>query len=790
MRPMAIRLLLLALFAAPASANTPTTRLRLGSIWYATDYDGAGGWNSKVQYPAGLARDTNELPYQRGWLSHVRKDGTYLFATDWTDPYGRLFEDACSYMFRSMNYGYPTRYDSTRLDYAFPIDVWRYQRWASPVVMVDGRSATPAEPNEPLPYRDLPDHEGDGARPATHFAGVPLPSDPNPPFPPERLGGRLITEAATHEQWRYAQGVRCDRVTYGYADGTPHGGYVISEITLTNDGVIGDPYRDRAGVHISDQTLTGVLWSYALDYQQVYSPGLNGTQVGADTDGLYIEALAGTPYSAALVWDGDDPATPGRDFGDVSTDPQFGNLMIGNAFVLVGPLFVSAGPGKSFTSDLAGQPLAGAVMPEMAIDLADSPYAPRDMAEQRRFALDERYEPPLGTSFRDHPGTSSIGGSFRGPTLVQTFGPEQDVASPDPARSAGWTLAPGDSVRIVLVTAAGGIGESESRRIGGRWNKLRDAGAPPETWMASSDVALYRTGEDSALKASNLAYWAARGAFAPSVGADDLRRWGVENMVREKPAPHDAPYDVPDPPRPPAFVSVRQPSYAARLLGSQGVEILFTTEPESSPEDPDTGVPDLAGYRMLRKSDSRNSPWEVLRDGPPEAFPLREAVDDLPRGRVLMDSSARADRRYWYSVVAFDDGSQNWARPGASLESSRWWTYSGFDPGGISGAAPRSPVDAGIQVVPDPISLSSQSESGGADLGGLRVAFVNLPDSATVSVFDHSGRFITMFPCNEPVECVWNGFSATGVVIGAGVYIYTVESPDATVAIKRFTVMP
>ncbi len=42
---------------------------------------------------------------------------------------------------------------------------------------------------------------------------------------------------------------------------------------------------------------------------------------------------------------------------------------------------------------------------------------------------------------------------------------------------------------------------------------------------------------------------------------------------------------------------------------------------------------------------------------------------------------------YWYRVTAYNDGTQNWAQPGRSLESSRWWTWTGFSHIGVTALA-------------------------------------------------------------------------------------------------------
>jgi hypothetical protein len=800
MRRLICALLIGLICAAVVTANTPTARMRLGRIWYGTDYDGAGGWNSKIQYPAAIAHDIDETSLHRGWIAHARKDGSYLMLTDWTDPAEAFFSHVCSYMFRVMNYTYPTQYDSNDFSYVFPMGSWRYQRWPSPKLSVDGERLYTEADTTSLPFLKLPNDKGDGPMPVVHIGErrVSENPDPYPPYPRRQLGERLVGERVIHETWRYVPGVRADRVTYGFAYGSPHQDYVITDITLTNDGIIGDPERDPDTVLERPQILRNVVWSYAYDVQQVYANGLNATQIGADTRAEYIQPAPGSDYAAALSWDGDDPDTPGPDYGDVSSDIQYRDLMIGNCFTLVGPLFVSEDPGTEYNTRLANQPLARNVTPEFGFDLTGQSYSPHTMEMQRLHATGGKWHMPLDTEIGDHEPTSAISGSHRGPTLIQTYGPSTGELSPDTFAENGWTLAPGDSVRIVMVVAAGGIDLEQSRRIGKRWNSLRAAGEPADSLMSADDAALYHTGRDTVIKAFNMAYWNWHGEFAPGVTRDDLARWGVEEMAPSKPMRYRQPYNVPDPPRPPEQVSVRGIRAArasgrllgAELLGDHGIEIRFTMESEGDPDDADTGVPDFAGYRILRKEGSRNAAWTTVKQGAASTFTRIRRIEDFPACRSFIDTTATPGEQFWYAVVAYDDGTQNWARPGASLESSRWWTYTGMQPGGVVGETPPPRSLDSVRVVHDPYSLSMNRASTDILSESAEIVFSGLPDAAIISIFTESGRFVTMFPHRGYDSSIWDGLDQKHRLVTPGTYLLVVRSPFFGMTVRRFTVVP
>jgi len=114
-----------------------------------------------------------------------------------------------------------------------------------------------------------------------------------------------------------------------------------------------------------------------------------------------------------------------------------------------------------------------------------------------------------------------------------------------------------------------------------------------------------------------------------------------------------------------------------------GIEIRFSREAETTP-DLDTGINDFAGYRIYRQEGSRLAPWEVVCDVPASALQQMTATENAPfDGLAWIDPATLEGYPYWYSVVAYDDGSQNWAEPGVSLESSAWWTWTGYVENGV-----------------------------------------------------------------------------------------------------------
>jgi hypothetical protein len=695
-------------FVAITSANTPQAQLHVGRLWLNPEYDGAEGWNSGLQYPGGIARPNpvgTDIEIKRGWVNHGKKWGTYLWSKNWTSPEQEFFGDVGSYFYRSMNYDYPNFYEaqssSGNMNYLYPVGIQEKLRWSRPTVTIDAPGGVRTVPFFPSGYDEetvraaLPDHIGEFPR-------------PEPVIDPT-----LVTEEVVESVWRYIQGMELTRSIYAYPYGSPHQDYALQDIRLTNNGISGNV--SDAPV-LTGQSLSNAVWAQAFGYRNTASPNTNEPQ---DTDAMYIEPWGSANHTAVLMWDIDAPNddAPGPDYGDPPESDEYLGHLVGNAQVLIGPVFVSSGPGAAYAVDDRDQPLVRMMYYERGVDYADKAYSPpysdsdvsTSVKEQRELVTFGTYNLPLNTSYRDFIPTAGVAMEVQGnATAILAYGTRNGEFFND-NETHGWDLSFGESVRIVQVVAAGGIDQEEGRRIGTLWTQHMESGDDPATWMSAEDQALVVTGRDTALKAAALAYWNYHGSFAVNVTSSDLFRWRIPDMVQAKPAGHGS-YDVPDAPRPPGHIRVR-------TAEGWGIEVAWGTQPEYSGNH-DTGVNDFAGYRIWRQSGSRNAPWELLAEGVFAEQPSPAMKPSAGRGGIFTtrptapivvnrhyyDWQVVPGRSYWYAVTAIDDGSQNWARPGRSLESARWWTWTGYDYGGVP--APTSVPTADPNEYPAPAALN------------------------------------------------------------------------------------
>jgi hypothetical protein len=743
------------------SANTPQPPLHVGRIWTNPEYDGAEGWSGSIlQYPAGIPVEadpwTNDASLKRGWIGQGQKMGTYLFSTDWTDPESNVHEFAMSYFFRSMNYAYPPDWlpgtAGPSFNYLYGGGVQVYNRFARPDIFIDETELVfhPGADSATV----LPDHGGIGQ------------------YPLDIVDPTLVSVRAVEMWWRYIQGVELRRTQYAYPYGSAHQDYILSDITLTNNGISGT--TDAAPV-LDGQTLNGVVWVQAYDYRNNNAPN-GAVQVQNDNHGKYVEPFGVGNHAAVYFRDGNSAdfritgEVLSNDLGDPPTTAYYNGHLLGNAHVMVGPVFVSQSSIAS-TTDLPAQPSFRLIWGERGVDFAGKSYSYPTPADARKTVSGGLMQLDIGVDMRDDPRTVDFATMGTGGTALLGYGPLNGALTPDNFADHGWTLGFGESVRIVQAMAAGGLDIEAAQQIGQRWIAQHEGGSTGQ--FTPEEIVLILSGQDTVRKAMSMAYWNMNGEFPANVTPDTLAKWGIASYETTKPAGHD-PFDVPDAPRPPANVAV-----SAKQCR---IPVKWSTEAETEP-DHDTGVLDCDRYRIYRQEGSRLAPWVIIAEGPAVWFEITDADVDIPfTGRVFEDNNVTPGVDYWYAVVAIDDGTQNWAESGRELESTRWWTWSGYREAGVTiwcGDAIESGQPkyfALHQNAPNPFNPTTTLRFSVADADHVRLA-----------IYDAVGRHVRTLvdravPAGEH-EIGWDGADATGRRLGSGVYVYrlTSTSSDGTV---------
>jgi hypothetical protein len=766
------------ILATSAIANTPQAPFHLGRIWLNPEFDGAEGWSgSALQYPGGIPRegaagDSNEVC--RGWIGQGQKWGTYLFSTDWTDPDGWTWEHAISCAFRSYDYSYPTVYTEPGYKqplFVFAVGMQEYLRFERPVISIQTVSdITQADTMVTIQmhpgsagwnsiHTSLPDHDGVG------------------PLPDPIVNPGLVTEETIESVWRYGQGVELKRRMYGYPYGSPHQDYVLQDITLTNNGISGN--IPEAPV-FTDQSLTNVVWAQAYDYRNMQAP--TSTQTGKDADGMYVEPWGVGNHSAVLFSDGDDPVAPGPDWGDPIEDPFYQAQMASTAHILIGPLFVSAGSGAEYATDDLAQPAFRMMYYERGIDIPDGKIEWLQTSTSQRDLLTRGiFQLPLNTDYKDFTPTAAIVDEDPGPTAVIGYGPLDggEITETNWA-DHGWDIPFGESVRIVQMVAAGGLDQEEARRIGKTWVENRVGEIPADQWMSQTDQWLVKSGRDTVMKAAALAQWNFNGALPSHITSEDKPHLNLTDVIDPKPAGHFK-FDVPDAPRPPGYVGVY-------VDDRKHIIVRWTREPETT-RDHDTGVHDVIGYHVWMQKESRNAPWQLIADGIRYWFANLPAEGSMPMGPYLQISDYEEGVPYWFAVTAYDDGTQDWGSyPPKSLESSRWWTWTGYDPTGLivrdrTDVAVASPTQrtALLPNTPNPFNPVTTIRFTLTQATPVKLVVYNMAGQRVRTLID-GARYAGSH------NIVWDGKDAMGRNCASGVYVSQLITPKTT-DVRKLTII-
>ena len=763
-------------------ANTPQPQYHMGRVWLNPEFDGAEGWGSMINYPGGINTPGATANIRRDWVAHAQKRGTYLFSLDWADPEGITHPYASSYFFRSMNYDFPPAWipgtQMAAFAYLYGGNAQQTYRWARPEVVIStaaGESSISFHPGSDS-VTILPDHGGVG-----QYNGP-------------AVDANLIVPYTLEMWWTYIQGVRLMRTMYGYPYGSAHQDYVLEDMTFTNEGKSnrqnhdGTPLEVSTAVDIANNNLNKVIWAQAFDFRNKNSS--TASQQNQDTEGSYIEPWGAGKNTVVLLWDGDDEgldgSNPGPDYGDPAEVEDYQNHLVGNAYNIMGPVFVSKGPGGDYAVPLADQPSFRTMNFERGLDFAGKDYSPASPQDQREYLADGISHMPVDEDYRDYSLTADVAVSGSGPTAVLGYGPISGTITPGTLTDSklhGWDLAPGEAVRIVQVFGAGGIDQEEARRIGAAWNTAKAASAAEATWMSAADQALVQTGIDTAMKAAALAYWNFYGELPANVSFVQLNKWGITNLVSAKPAAYNQPFNVPDPPRPPGKIHVGPKD-------GHGIMVRFTTEAEGD-VDFDTKVGDMVGYRIYRQSESRVAPWEMIADVRPDHLAAIDADTTAPAGRFYRDSDITPGKDYWYAVTAYDDGSQNWARPGVSLESARWWTWTGYSHIGVTAPQNPGPPTSVGDAVPGAFALSQNVPN---PFNPTTTISFTVPTAGQISlsIYSPTGQLVRTLVDGSvdsgQHSIVWDGTDLTGRPAASGVYVYRLTGDQRTIT-KRMVLV-
>ena len=496
--------------------------------------------------------------------------------------------------------------------------------------------------------------------------------------------------------------------------------YYIYEYVFVNDGI-----TDGSGQKKIDRTLTDVVFHLQFRYGfagESYRQGwaATGSAWGLNTinDGCGQDAAHPGEFTAQWAYYGPVSNSPGLliDVGSphyVNQEVLPGSVMAGTKFAGVVVLHAdrssqdhSNDPLQPFTTQFLGSDQDGQGVDQYDMGLMD-----------RKYSFMSKGHPTL--THAEYIGKDANGWPTRFPTTVGLGDPGGYAC----AQGYGpYTMAPGDSIRIVIAEGVNGINRRLNREIISNYIANNPPFALPNG-TTTSDRDIYKN------------TW----VFS---GKDSL----FQTLRRAKTAYQNG-FSVPTPPPPPSEFQV--------LSGGNKITLVWSNSAET--------WPNFDGYRLYRAEGRPDTTFEV--------------VFSCNRNNVVNtfeDKSARRGFNYFYYIQTKDDGSTNPGSvalnipAGEPLVSSKFYTITNRE---AFLTRPPAATLSEIRVVPNPYNIRGKDVQFGQDTPD-RLAFYGLPPYCTIKIYTETGDLIeTLEHSNGSGDEIWHSLTSSDQIVVSGLYI-------------------
>lgn len=515
-----------------------------------------------------------------------------------------------------------------------------------------------------------------------------------------------------------------------------HDNYHIREYTFTNTGK-GTATED---VTLPNKTLKDVmfLWQYRYSVvaQTRYVIG-NATGWGINAmvdrfgDGLGPDYGADPGLSGHFVWHGRFPLftqydniggpiwTAATSSGFVQPADTSGRL---GAYHFVGNALLHADTAPGNTTHNPEQPFTMTeVGSDDGLNSGNDPFNnARMIREYNDFMLRGRtprhaylVEPSGDPGFLTPTGDPSRGTSG-GYSAAMGVGP--------------YTIAPGESIRIVIVEGASGITRQQAIETGIE----------------------FKAGRITALQKNQVVFQ----------GRDNL----IETFNRAK-ANFDSDYNLPQPPPAPSSFIVNS--------GGDGIYLEW--------DYPAAAQSRISGFEIYRAQFRRDSVYVRVANLPASAREFAD-TDSNPVGGPIRG----IDHYYYIQAVGLPgDNPGNVGTPSGALKSNRYLTQT-YDPARLK-RPPGNSMDE-IRVVPNPFIRSAGTD---VSFAGFEIAFYEVPGRARVDIYTELGELVqTLTHSDGSGDLSWNLNTRWRQRIVSGVYIAVIENLDTGErATRKFVVI-
>jgi len=583
--------------------------------------------------------------------------------------------------------------------------------------------------------------------PSTNLQYMDAVDEVDPDLPADRILVNVMQSS---------MGVQMKRKIYAFVH-QDHQNYFIYEYVFTNNGI----YDKDGNTH--QQTLEG----FQVFFQYRYAI----SREGAVYDGNWLPQSAAWGHNTMNDVIGENPDNPAAndmfyddgeimrmqyswhgyhskaDFDNIGAPNVLGNGHLG-ASQFVGVATLHADKSSSDNSDDLSQPsttwyvFSDDPLTDAGTDQFNSSRMTDEYAYMTRGHPEKSQAEDVGTTFPDlysPGGISNPGGASQG----QGFGP--------------YTLAPGDSIRIVIAEGAAGISREMCYEVGGNWMNNDNLTLPSSStsldWMSDNFLSSGISATDN---------YKNQWVFT---GLDSL----ISTFKRARENFKNG-YNIVSPPQPPALFEVNS--------GGDRISLTWSSESESA-----SG---FSGYKITRLKfipDTTGFLYSVNTGTTVADTTIIKTWDISPGTNDFNDYTAQRGFDYYYYLEAYDDGSQN---SGVPLFSSKFLARTN-KPAYLK--RPPGESLSEIRVVPNPFNLSARDLQFGISAPD-RLMFLNIPPECTIRVFSERGDLInTIEHTDGSGDEAWNSVTSSRQVVVSGLYIAHFETPTGESAIRKFIVV-
>lgn len=357
-------------------------------------------------------------------------------------------------------------------------------------------------------------------------------------------------------------------------------------------------------------------------------------------------------------------------------------------------------------------------------------------------------------------------GSSGGPGVTQGFGP--------------YTLAPGDSIHIVLAEGVTGLDRDTNRVVSNNWYAgFNPSSGVTPTYTMPSGVSISGSSLVSAnpvytkYKTGTAEYDLYKDAWVFSI-EDSTKPYSIQRMFQRAVDLYNNGFNALQPPPAPEQFIVTS--------GATGIQLTWTAIDARASDH-------FNGFVIYRAAGSVFNDVTVYQK-------IFECDKSNPNDSYLDTTAARATGYYYY-IQSKSDGLDNTIEPGVPLLSSQFLTQT--EEGAYLLKPGKSNSDS-IYIVPNPYIVRSRKLQWGLTLDPTlqnqgfdqdRIAFVNLPKEAcTIRIFTERGELIWQTEhTNGSSGEQWNQKTTYGQTIVSGIYIAHFQTQSGKSVYRKFVVI-